>query len=119
MIQDIRHTSSHDLLVRNVENDLFDERKLVNSIHHQIPWTENKLEGENFKVYGYTNISPIHEYQDGEEINCVIEPEIIHFPKTNSFGVQFHPNHFGVVKSDKLLEKPEEVDQQPITSLND
>ncbi len=100
LIQNIRHTSSHDLLVRDVETDNFEgKRVMTNSIHHQLVWTENKLEGENFKVYGYTNISPIHEYQEDEEINCFIEPEIIHFPKTNSFGVQGHPENMDYSKA--------------------
>lgn len=105
LIQNIRHPSSHTITVRDLDSNEFEGVEChVNSIHHQIPWTNNKLEGKNFKVYGYTQLSPIHEYQEDEKITCFIEPEIIHFPKTNSIGVQFHPEMMGTYGSYKDIQ---------------
>lgn len=90
LIQDIDHPASHNIQLIGLDNSL-SERAQVNSIHHQLVWTENKLETENFKVYGYCKLSKHHDYQKDEPVDCIIEPEIIYFPKTNTLGVQFHP----------------------------
>jgi len=95
LIQDLEQTTvngKHGIQVRNLETSEFDgEEMFVNQAHHQCVWTENKLEGENFKVYGHCNLSPFHRYQEDEEIKCTIEPEIMIFPKIKALCVQFHP----------------------------
>jgi len=90
LIQDMNHFSSHPITVRDDDMN-FTKEIIVNNAHHQCVWTENKLEGDNFVVYGYTNLSKNHHYQEDEIIHCTVEPEIIWFPKTKSLGVQFHP----------------------------
>ncbi len=90
LIQHMGHPSSHLITVRD-EDMNFTKEILVNNAHHQCVWTENKLEGDNFVVYGYTNLSKNHHYQEDEIIHCTVEPEIIWFPETKSLGVQFHP----------------------------
>ncbi|XAI97307.1 SNO glutamine amidotransferase family protein [Leptolyngbya phage Lbo-JY46] len=91
LIQDMSHGMEHYIQVRNLETDEFDRRIKVNDAHHQLVYTNNELEGENFKVYGYCKLSKHHLYQEDEEVQVEIEPEIIHFPKINALGVQFHP----------------------------
>ena len=91
LIQDMDHPHTHEITVRN-PNDLSDEKEvLVNSLHHQLVWTENKLDDKKFKVYGYCSLSDEHLYQKDEDVVCTVEPEIIYFPDTNTMGVQFHP----------------------------
>ena len=114
LIQDMSHGGSHPIKVRNLVTNEFTETLSVNNIHHQCVWTNNALEGitstgKAFKVYGYCNLSKKHHYQEGEEIVCFVEPEIIYFPETRSLGCQFHPEMMsrGPVLDylDALLEK--------------
>jgi putative glutamine amidotransferase len=90
LIQNIHHPGGHSITVEPLkENNV--ESVYVNSLHHQLVWTENKLETEKFKVYGHCSLSDVHDYQKDEKVECTIEPEIIYFPETRSLGVQFHP----------------------------
>jgi gamma-glutamyl-gamma-aminobutyrate hydrolase PuuD len=90
LIQNMTHNGGHKILVRNLETGLFDEEVSVNNAHHQCVWTENKLEDENYKVYGYCNLSPYHDYQEGVKLDVKVEPEIMYFPKFKALTVQFH-----------------------------
>jgi len=91
LIQDLRHPSYHELTIRDLDTNEFRDKIQVNSIHHQLVYTNNQLEGENFKVYGYCKLSPYYDYQENETIKVDFEPEIIVFPKIRAIGVQFHP----------------------------
>lgn len=91
LIQDMKHPSEHYINIRNLENNLFDREIKTNSAHHQLVWTDNNLEDDDYKIYGYSNISTHHHYQEDEEVTCVIEPEIMWFPKVKALTVQFHP----------------------------
>lgn len=94
LIQDLHQRYSgpgHLIKVKNLKTGRFNKEILVNHAHHQCVWTENKLEGKNFKVYGYCNLSRYHHYQEEEEIECKVEPEIMFFPKVKALTVQFHP----------------------------
>lgn len=95
LIQDLRHPGGHNLTVRNLDTDEFTDTIKVNSIHHQLVYTNNELEGDNFKVYGHCMLSDYHSYQKDEEVVVDFEPEIILFPKVRALGVQFHPEMMG------------------------
>jgi gamma-glutamyl-gamma-aminobutyrate hydrolase PuuD len=96
LIQDLDHPSDHFIQVKDLDTGLFKGDKIyTNSCHHQAVWTENKLQGENWEVYGYTKLSDRHLYQEDEKITCFVEPEIIWFPKVKALGVQFHPEWMG------------------------
>lgn len=95
LIQDMSHNPNHLITARNLETEKFDLSFRVNQAHHQCVWTENKLEDENYIVYGYANISPHHKYSSTKQIECVIEPEIMYFPKVNALCTQFHPRNLG------------------------
>lgn len=99
LIQDMNHGNDHNITVMDLETEQFDKQLSVNDAHHQLVYTNNQLEGDNFKVYGYCKLSPYHLYQEDEEVEVDIEPEIIHFPKINALGVQFHPEWMGHSKS--------------------
>jgi GMP synthase-like glutamine amidotransferase len=90
LIQDMTHNGGHKILVRNLETGLFDEEVTVNNAHHQCVWTENKLEGDKFVVYGYCNLSPYNHYQEGIKLDVKVEPEIMYFPQMKALSVQFH-----------------------------
>lgn len=91
LIQDMQHGGSHMINVLDPVSNSYSNEILVNNAHHQCVWTENKLEGDNYKVYGYCSLSQYHDYQENEEIICTIEPEIIHFPEVKGIATQFHP----------------------------
>lgn len=91
LIQDMKHPSEHNIKIRNLETGIFDTEILTNSAHHQLVWTKNIIEDENFKVFGYSSIATEHHYTAKEEIKCIIEPEILWFPKVKALTVQFHP----------------------------
>jgi gamma-glutamyl-gamma-aminobutyrate hydrolase PuuD len=92
LIQDLNHPHEHYVNIRNLDSDEFDGSRIyTNSCHHQAVWTENKLQGNNFEVYGATNLSRQHKYQEDENIICTVEPEIVWFPEVKALGVQFHP----------------------------
>lgn len=91
LIQNMTHPMNHRVSAYNDKTGEYDTTLIVNNAHHQCVWTENVLETEDFKVYGHTSMSPYHEYQENQEIECKFEPEIIYFPKTRAIGVQFHP----------------------------
>jgi gamma-glutamyl-gamma-aminobutyrate hydrolase PuuD len=91
LIQDMNHPVSHEIYVRDLKTDKFTKKVKVNSAHHQLVWTNNKLEGDDFKVYGHCLLSKHHYYDLRVSPIVTIEPEIIHFPKINALGVQFHP----------------------------
>jgi gamma-glutamyl-gamma-aminobutyrate hydrolase PuuD len=93
LIQDTNHRQDHDVLVKNIENNTFDSSILTNTCHHQMVWTNNELIGDNFEVLGYTSqLSTIfHGEYDNEYAHCIIEPEIMWFPKVKALTVQFHP----------------------------
>lgn len=90
LIQDMDHPGRHDITIRNIEEGT-EDTAMVNSLHHQLVWTENKLDTDDFTVYGHCLLSDVHHYQIDESVKCRVEPEIIYFPKTNTMGVQFHP----------------------------
>jgi gamma-glutamyl-gamma-aminobutyrate hydrolase PuuD len=85
------HPGQHSIKVKDIDTNLFTKEIAVNNIHHQCVWTENKLVGDNFEVYGFCSLSKKHHYQEDEQIQCEFEPEIIWFPKVKALGVQFHP----------------------------
>jgi gamma-glutamyl-gamma-aminobutyrate hydrolase PuuD len=89
LIQDLDHPGHHNITVRD-DNREFTKTIAVNSLHHQNVWTNNKLEGDNYEVYGYTKLSKNYVYGK-YPINVTIEPEIIWYPKVKALGVQFHP----------------------------
>ena len=91
LIQDMSHPGQHSIKVKDINTNLFTKEIAVNNIHHQCVWTENKLIGDNFEVYGFCSLSKKHHYQEDEQIQCEFEPEIIWFPKVKALGVQFHP----------------------------
>lgn len=91
LIQNMSHGGSHNINAFNPESNDYDISLRVNNAHHQCVWTKNELETEDYKVYGYCSLSPYHDYQENENVECLIEPEIIYFPKTKCLGVQFHP----------------------------
>lgn len=85
------HKGSHYINVRNIETNEFDKQIYVNNAHHQLVWTENKLEDENYIVYGWCKLSDYHDYEEGVQLDVQIEPEIIYFPKVKALAAQFHP----------------------------
>ena len=91
LIQDISHPGGHRITVRDINSKNDAGQMYVNSLHHQLVWTENKLDAKDYTVYGYCALSDHHDYQENEKIICTVEPEIIYFPKTRTIGVQFHP----------------------------
>lgn len=95
LIQDMSHGGSHHINVLDMETDSYDKELRVNNAHHQCVWTNNNLEGDNYKVYGYCSLSKYHEYQKNEKVNCEVEPEIIHFPEVKAIATQFHPEWMG------------------------
>jgi len=98
LIQDMRQIypgCGHKITVKDLETGLFDKEILVNHAHHQCVWTNNKLQGENFEVFGYCHLAKEHHYQEDEKIECFIEPEIMYFPEVKALCTQFHPRHLG------------------------
>lgn len=106
LIQDMTHGGSHAILVEDLYDKKFNKVIYVNNAHHQLVWTNNELEGDNFKVYGYCNSSPYHHYLEDIEIECKVEPEIIHFPNVKAIGTQFHPEWM----SNNYLDEAETLD---------
>jgi gamma-glutamyl-gamma-aminobutyrate hydrolase PuuD len=107
LVQDMSQPYEHKIKIKNFATGNFSKEATVNNIHHQMVWTENKTETEDYIVLGYAEkISKKHIYNNKEGfVNCTIEPEIIYFPKTKSLGVQFHPEmmsdneHYGEILS--------------------
>lgn len=91
LIQNMSHGGSHKIKAYNNVSKEYDISLDVNNAHHQCVWTENQLETDDYKIYGYCSLSPYHDYQEDEKVDVKIEPEIIYFPKINALGVQFHP----------------------------
>jgi gamma-glutamyl-gamma-aminobutyrate hydrolase PuuD len=95
LIQDLDHPHDHYINIRNLSSQEFDGTKVrTNSCHHQCVWTNNKIEGDNFIVYGTASLSRVHHYQEDEKIFCTVEPEIMWFPEVRALTVQFHPEWF-------------------------
>lgn len=91
LIQDQYHPSNHYITTRNLKNNKFSSSCLSNSCHHQSVYTGDKLEGDNFVVLAYTEtLSDNHKY-DGDIPKPKFEVEMIYFPKTNTLGIQGHP----------------------------
>lgn len=109
LIQDMSHGGYHNIQAYDFRSNRYDKKIEVNNAHHQCVWTENKLEGDNFKVYGYCSISPYHRYQENEEIQCTVEPEIIHFPKVKAIATQFHPEWMGFTEDSPTLQYLEDL----------
>lgn len=95
LVQHINHPGRHNIR-------LYDGQVLeTNSLHHQLcnPYS---LPKSDYKVLGWSlGLSdtylgegdkdvefPEHAFDENDR---VMEPEIIYFPKTRCFGVQFHP----------------------------
>lgn len=93
LVQDMYQPYEHKIIVKNLDTSNFEKEVIVNNIHHQMVWTENKTEAKDYIVLGYAEkISKSHVYNNEQGfVDCIIEPEIIYFPKTKSLGVQFHP----------------------------
>ncbi|TXI86786.1 MAG: hypothetical protein E6Q36_08600 [Chryseobacterium sp.] len=104
LIQDMSHGGTHWIKALNTKDGTFNTDLVVNNAHHQCVWTENKLEGDRFKIYGYCNISPYHHYQEKEIVDCKVEPEIMYFPKVKGFGTQFHPEWMGDIEKEETLQ---------------
>lgn len=91
LIQDQYHPSCHPITIRNLRTNNFKSKCISNSCHHQSVYTGDKLEGDNFVVLAYTDtISDVHHY-DGDIPRPKFEVEMIYFPKTNTLGIQGHP----------------------------
>ncbi len=97
LIQHTNHAYGHDVLVKNLETEVFDSSVYTNSCHHQMVWTNNELQGKgkdsNWEVVGYTSkLSTVfHGEFDNEYAHCIIEPEIMVYPEINCIATQFHP----------------------------
>lgn len=64
----------------------------VSSTHHQAQYPFNMIEGEDYKLLGWTeNLLPYHQNGFGEELSPVKECEVVYYPKTNCLGIQPHP----------------------------
>ena len=96
LIQHTNHGYGNDVLVKNLETNVFDSSVFTNSCHHQMVWTNNLLKDPdgNWEVLGYTSkISTVfHGEVDNEYAHCIIEPEIMVYPKIKCITTQFHPN---------------------------
>lgn len=77
MIQDVgHHMGHHDLF------DLWGHKVVTSSVHHQM-----MILPENGQCIGWAkNVA----FNPGEK---VVEPEVVWFPETQSFGVQGHPEY--------------------------
>lgn len=88
MWQDIAHHGGHFIT-------LDDGSELhVNSLHHQLVMPYNMPKDEYIVLGVCTNGSPYHindKGRDEKENTLNRDPEIVFYPKTKSFGVQFHP----------------------------
>lgn len=94
LIQDMDHPWGHGLEWHDgtVSN--------TNSLHHQMCWPFN-LPKEDYRVLAWATTSKydtttdklLSQYFRSETINekPPVEPEVIHFPKTRSLGIQGHP----------------------------
>lgn len=104
LIQDVtHHCSSHSMV--NAKG----EELITLSIHHQMVYPFDMPKDE-YEILYWANPSRSHHYL-GDKINpekVIVEPEVIWFPKTKSFGIQGHPemmdkNHKTVIALNKLL----------------
>lgn len=96
MVQDMHHPYMH-VIKTNDGKTLYS-----NSLHHQEVIVDEKItglkEGKDYELIGHTDgkLSPFHLNGDDKDYkfpNDYKEPEILWWPKTNSFLVQGHPEH--------------------------
>lgn len=73
----------------------YDDRVIkVTSTHHQAAYPFDLPEDE-YKVLGWTeDISEYHEDGDEFEMSPPLECEVVYYPKTNSLGIQSHPEMY-------------------------
>ncbi len=92
LVQHMNHPGGH--FITTPEGEMF-----TNSLHHQLQYPFNMVEGEDYIIYGYAKgISKIHESSGDLPIELpkdkdgyTIEPEIVYYPKINALGHQAHP----------------------------
>lgn len=85
LVQDLDHPGYHDIEI------VGGETVTVNSLHHQAVNPLN-LPPSEYKLLGWANqLSHTHLNGWNQDIPVEKEVEIICFPKTKSFGWQFHP----------------------------
>lgn len=86
-------------LIQHQENPLYiheiktydNEVIKTTSTHHQAAYPFN-LPEEDYKILAWTEgISDIHEDGNEFELDPPVECEIVYYPKTNSLGIQGHP----------------------------
>ncbi len=104
LVQDVTHHCS----THNMVNAKGEELSTL-SLHHQMVYPFDMPKDE-YEILYWANPRRSHHYF-GDKIDpekVVVEPEVIWFPKTKSFGIQGHPemmdkNHKTVIALNKLL----------------
>jgi len=118
LIQDVTgHGSNHYLVFRDKDGAMKKSPEKVTSTHHQMqyPWD---LPEDNFKVLAGSP-SPISNhyvwnnrkyYSNQLEIpqQFWVEPDVVHYPKINALGIQYHPewmpeNSWGMIYARGLI----------------
>jgi putative glutamine amidotransferase len=86
--QDVNHPMSH------VMNTKYDTKLICNSYHHQMLNLSKLVEGVDYDLIAWSNnLSPRKEDARGQIYTDedYREPEAVHFLKSNTFVVQYHP----------------------------
>lgn len=111
LIQDTSHSGGHDIIAKNLETNIYDVSFWTNSCHHQMVWVNNELKTEEYEVLGFTSklSKRFHGENDDEYKDCIIEPEIMVWPKLRAITTQFHPEWMSGERYEDCLNYLEQV----------
>lgn len=81
----------------------------ITSTHHQAQYPFN-LPNTDYNILGWTkNLSNFHQDGEQNEMNPQVECEIVHYKKTNSLGIQGHPEDLDWKEYSKSIIKLQEI----------